>query len=273
MTFLATGFQQVDLSEDQGKLVRCLSDIRNHPFFRSVKEESFELLKISPGDIILEIGCGPLDDVHILAGRCNPGGLVIGSDISSSLVTLAKKASSIPNLSYIRMDGQYSAVRDGICDAVREDRVLQHVQDPQQVIEEMYRVLKPGGRCVLFEPDWENFILDGADEEVTRTVLNFWSDQFACGHIGRKLRRMCLHAGFTDVEVHPRTMIMTTLKEAETIFTVTENANRAASAGCVSQEEADAFQAHLITMDQKGLFFGSFTGYLVSGKKQDLDLS
>ncbi len=95
MTFLATGFQQVDLSEDQGKLVRCLSDIRNHPFFRSVKEESFELLKISPGDIILEIGCGPLDDVHILAGRCNPGGLVIGSDISSSLVTLAKKASIV----------------------------------------------------------------------------------------------------------------------------------------------------------------------------------
>ncbi len=267
MTFLATGFQQVDHSEDQEKLVRCLSDIRNHPFFRSVKEESFELLQISPGDIILEIGCGPLDDVHILAGRCSPEGLVIGSDISSSLVTLAKKAFNIPNLSYIRMDGQYSAVRDGVCDAVREDRVLQHVQDPRHVIDEMYRVLKPGGRCVLFEPDWENFIIDGVDEGVTRAILNFWSDQFACGHIGRKLSRLCQNAGFTDVTVYPRTMIMTTLKEAETIFTVTENANRAAVAGCVSQKEADAFLAHLTEVDRKGLFFGSFTGYLVSGKK------
>ena len=267
MTFLATGFQQVDHSEDQEKLVRCLSDIRNHPFFRSVKEESFQLLQISPGDIILEIGCGPLDDVHILAGRCSPGGLVIGSDISSSLVTLAKKAANIPNLSYIRMDGQYSAVRDSVCDAVREDRVLQHVQNPQQVVNEMFRVLKTGGRCVLFEPDWENFIIDGADEEVTRDILNFWSDQFACGHIGRKLKRLCLNAGFTDVQVYPRTMIMHTLKEAETIFTVSENAIRAASAGCVSQEAADEFIAHLIAMDRKGLFFGSFTGYLVSGKK------
>lgn len=267
MTFLATGFQQVDHSEDQEKLVRCLSDIRNHPFFRSVKEESFDLLQISPGGIILEIGCGPLDDVHILAGRCSPGGLVIGSDISSSLVTLAKKAATIPNLSYIRMDGQNSGVRDGVCDAVREDRVLQHVQNPQQVIHEMYRVLKPGGSCVLFEPDWENFIIDGADETVTRTILNFWSDQFACGHIGRKLRRLCLNAGFSDVQVNPRTMIMHTLQEAEAIFTVSENAMRAASAGCVTEQAADEYITHLTDMDRKGLFFGSFTGYLVSGKK------
>lgn len=267
MTFLATGFQQVDNSKDQKKLVRCLSDIRNHPFFRSVKEESFQLLQISPGDIILEIGCGPLDDVHILAEQCCPGGLVIGSDISSSLVTLAKKATHTPNLSFIRMDGQYSAVREGVCDAVREDRVLQHVKNPEQVIDEMYRILKPGGRCVLFEPDWENFIIDGIDETVTRSIHNFWSDQFACGHVGRKIRRFCLNAGFIDVQVYPRTMIMHTLKEAEAIFTVSENAIRAVSAGQVSQKAAEEYIADLRTMDQKGLFFGSFTGYLVSGNK------
>ena len=268
MTFLATGFEQVDQSDDQEKLVTCLSEIRNHPFFRSVKEESFNLLQISPGDIILEIGCGPLDDVHIMAERCSPGGQVIGSDISSSLVSLAKKNINPPNLSYIRMDGQFSAIRSGVCDVVREDRVLQHVHSPGQVIGEMFQVLKPGGRCVLFEPDWANFIIDGRDEAVTRAILNFWSDQFACGQIGRKLRRLCLNAGFSDVIVYPQTMIISSLKEAEAIFSVTENAMRASAAGLVSQQAAVEFISDLTRLDERGLFFGSFTGYLVVGAKR-----
>lgn len=268
MSFLATGFQQVDQSDDQEKLVNCLSEIRNHPFFRSVKEESFNLLQISQGDTILEIGCGPLDDVHIMAERCSPGGQVIGSDISSSLVSLAKRGNNPPNLSYLRMDGQFSAIRSGVCDAVREDRVLQHVQNPAQVIGEMLRVLRPGGRCVLFEPDWAHFIIDGRDETVTRTILNFWSDQFAGGQIGRKLRRLCLNAGFSDVMVYPQTMIIASLKEAEAIFSVTENAMRAAAAGVVSQQAADEFISDLTRSDERGLFFGSFTGYLVFGAKR-----
>ena len=49
------------------------------------------------------------------------------------------------------------------------------------------RVLKPGGRFVLFEPDWELFIIDHPMTKITRKILNFWADQFMNGWVGSRI--------------------------------------------------------------------------------------
>lgn len=159
------------------------------------------------------------------------------------------------NLSFYQMDGHYQLLKDNCCDAIRENRVLQHVINPELIINEMFRVLKPGGRCVLFELDWETFLSDGEDFNKIRNILNFWSDKFACGHIGRKLRRLFISAGFSNLLVIPKTYIFTSLAEAEIIFTLSENAWLAAESGVISQKEAKEYFRILIIWILKMNFF------------------
>lgn len=275
MTFLATGFQQSD-QDTSGILIACLDAIRSHPFFQLVKEESFDLLQVTEGMRLLEIGCGTGADAWKLADITGSSGLVAAIDPSLVMLENAQGGTSIGQKSessllcpaFVRMDGRDLAFSDSVFDCVREDRALQHIRAPERVISEMLRVLKPDGTFVLFEPDWELFTIDAPDKLVTRKILNFWSDQFMNGWIGRELFRICMDCGAIMVSVHPRTMVLHDLKTCEQIFGIMETVTRTVYAGIITSEEAASWLSSLNDADRAGTFFCSFTGYLVQGRKK-----
>lgn len=65
-------------------------------------------------------------------------------------------------------DAELLEFGDASIDAVNCTRVLMHLARPAQAIKEIVRVLKPGRRMVLSEPDWDAVCLDGADPQITR---------------------------------------------------------------------------------------------------------
>lgn len=275
MTFLATGFQQSD-QDTSGTLIACLDAIRSHPFFRLVKEESFDLLQVTEGMRLLEIGCGTGADAWKLAGMTGRSGLVAAIDPSLVMLKSAQdgtctgqKSDSAPlRPAFMRMDGRDLAFFDSVFDCVREDRALQHIMAPERVISEMLRVLKPDGAFILFEPDWELFTIDAPDRLITRKILNFWSDQFMNGWIGRELFRICMDCGAIMVSAYPRTMVLHDLEFCEQIFGIMETVNRTVHAGIITSEEAAAWLSSISDADRAGKFFCSFTGYLVKGRKK-----
>lgn len=274
MTFLATGFQHTD-SDTSGRLISCLEAITHHPFFQEVKTESFSLLHLTKGMRVLEIGCGIGADAWHLARETGEKGVVAAIDPGIGMLKAASSQFSNPgdpalsfcSPSFIRMDGRLLAFPDGSFDAAREDRVLQHVSNPDRVIAEMLRVLKPGGIFVLFEPDWESFIIDGPDRTITRKIMNFWTDQFQNGWIGRELYRRCKEQGAIDLSLSPRTLVLHELGVANQIFAIRENAFRTSDSGVITRDEAAAWYNSLTDAACSKTFFCSFTGYLVSGKK------
>ena len=48
-------------------------------------------------------------------------------------------------------------------DLCRTERVLMYVDQPEQVLDEMLRVLRPGGMLAFFEFDYEAMIVDAPD--------------------------------------------------------------------------------------------------------------
>ncbi len=185
---LATGFAEVDKNPDIERAASCLRFIEGEPSFSAYKKRSFELMRVSPGDIAFDVGCGLGFDAHRLSGLVSPGGAAVGIDASASLLGSAReKFGRDGDAAFVRADMRKLPIRGESVDAIRCDRVLQHVERPREAIVEMVRALKPGGRLVCAEPDWSTFVIDAHDPAVTRRVAERWRDCFRNPDVGRRL--------------------------------------------------------------------------------------
>ena len=269
MDSFASGFAGVDGAGDAHSFVTYLDLIHSLPFFQECKRQSYEKLAIRPGASVLEIGCGNGVDATILAGMSGPAGQVIGIDVSSTMLASArtrKCAGSVPG--YVLCDASNLAFSDGMFDAVRADRVLQHTKDPSIVLREMARVTRTAGKIVVFEPDWETFILWPGEREVTRNILNFWCDHIPSGWAGRSLYTGFSAAGLSDIEVTPISLVLTSLPLARKIFDLETTTTLAVQAGIVSSRQAETWAEEHSRADAAGHFFSSLTFYLVTGTKR-----
>lgn len=271
MDSFASGFAAVDGAGDAGSFVSYLDLVHSMPFFRECKHRSYRNLAIRPGASVLEIGCGNGVDAASLAGMAGPEGRVIGIDVSSTMVAAARARSSdssLPQPGYLLCDAGQLAFPDRTFDAVRADRVLQHTKDPAAVVREMARVTRTSGTIVVFEPDWETFVICPGNNSVTRRILNFWCDRIPSGWAGRTLYSAFRAAGLSEVSVEPQNLMINDLALAKKIFDLETTASLAVGAGTVSSREAEDWLREQERAGAAGQFFSSLTFYLVTGTKQ-----
>jgi ubiquinone/menaquinone biosynthesis C-methylase UbiE len=113
-------------------------------------------LKAKPRDFILEVGCGAgyvLEKV--------PAGLLFGMDISENILKRAHMRLGKRAL-LIQGNAEYLPFKDCYFDKVYCTEVIEHTLNPQRLIEEMARVVKPEGYIVLSAPNEKiiNFLKD-----------------------------------------------------------------------------------------------------------------
>jgi ubiquinone/menaquinone biosynthesis C-methylase UbiE len=270
MDSFASGFAAVDGTGDADSFVSYLDLVHSMPFFRECKQRSYRNLAIRPGASVLEIGCGTGADAAILAGMAGPEGRVTGIDVSSTMLASARargSGSSAPGPGYLLCDAAHLAFPGTTFDGVRADRVLQHTKDPAAVVREMARVARPSGRIVVFEPDWETFVISPGNRGITRSILNFWCDRIPCGWAGRSLYGAFRAAGLSEVSVEPMNLMINDLPLARRIFDLETTANLAVGSGIISSSEAEAWAGEHERAAAAGQFFSSLTFYLVTGTK------
>lgn len=269
MDYLASGFKNVDQTQDASKYSNCLSLLNSLEFFRVYKQKTFELLALGSGLTVLDIGCGLGEDVLAMSKLVSPVGKVTGVDTSESLLEQARvKLSEVnANVEFLRGDALNLAFNDGTFDRCRIDRTLQHCSDPPRALAEMARVLKDGGLMLAFDNDWETFTFSSRNREVTRKVAHFWCDSFAAGWVGRYLYGYFKECGLVKIKVYPQTLVLTELEVADKVFDLFQSIERAKNAEIISTSEADELVEELQTSAKKELFFCSYTGFIVVGKK------
>lgn len=270
MTYLASGFANVDAANEIQKFTHCLKLLESIEFFQHYKQKTFALLQLIEGTSVLEVGCGTGEDAITLAQRVGNTGRVVAVDRSQAMVEQARESAKGLNLpvEFVLGEAQHLPFEDNEFHAARVDRTLQHICDPQNAIAEMVRVVCRGGRVVAMEPDWETFTVNSENRTVTRRLLNLWCDNFPSGWVGRDLSKYLHRAGLTDIQVSPETLVITQLDLADRVFDLVQTAHRAQQVGLVSQQEEKDWLNELRKLDQSQEFFCSFTGFLVSGKKQ-----
>lgn len=102
---------------------------------------------VRAGERLLEIGCGEGANLHHLRGE---GAIRFGVDYSGAKTAFARRATDAHT---VTADATRLPFTDGIFDAVLIRDVLHHIDDVGGVLAEARRVLRPGGRLTLLEPN------------------------------------------------------------------------------------------------------------------------
>jgi SAM-dependent methyltransferase len=112
------------------------------------REIAIEMLELADDDTVLDVGCGPGNFTRAFAEEV-PHGLVVGLDASAPMLQRAVHETREPNVEYVRGDASDLPFSDASFDAVCCFAALYLIDDPMGAIDEIVRVLKPGGRVAL----------------------------------------------------------------------------------------------------------------------------
>lgn len=232
------------------------------------KRRTFALLDPRPGDQILDVGCDSGDDARTIA-KLVGGGRVVGVDLSAEVIADAQRRSERSGLpvEFHVADAHRLEFPDASFDACRSDRTFQHLKDTRQALRELIRVTRPGGRIVVSDPDWGTLIVDAADREVTRRLLNFRCDTFANGWMGRRLPTLFSECGLQDIVIVPHTLALTDFALADYSFFLRKTVVGARAAGVVTALEATTWLKAVEQASREGRFFGAVTGFIVRGRR------
>jgi SAM-dependent methyltransferase len=107
-----------------------------------------EMLRLSNGDRVLDIACGTGAFSRCFADAVGDG-LVVGVDISPGMMAAAVRRTKNANVAYMRADACAQPFRDGAFDAVCCFGALHLFEQPMRGLDEIARVLGPGGRVAL----------------------------------------------------------------------------------------------------------------------------
>jgi SAM-dependent methyltransferase len=263
-----TAFCDVDGTGYAGDFITYLDQAADH--FGSLKIFTHSLLRVRPGERILDVGCGCGDDLRKLATLVTPNGCAVGIDSSQSMIDEAcqRNAGCELPLQFELGDAGRLRWHSDHFDACRADRVFQHLADPERALNEMIRVLKPGGRVLVVDRDWGMVAVDASDVETTRVVLNRACAGIRNGWIGRGLCGLFKKAGVINAEVQTKSININSFAVADTLLDLRVVLDHAIAEKLVSQDVAAKWLNDLLERDAASKFFATVTLYIACGRKK-----
>ena len=110
---------------------------------------ALDYLALSPGDVVLDIACGPGNFTRQFAAAVGEDGLVVGLDASTTMLERAVHDTAEPNVVYLRGDASRLPFADASLDAVCCFAALHLFAEPFRALDRIAKALSPGGRLAL----------------------------------------------------------------------------------------------------------------------------
>ena len=159
------------------------------------------LAKLSPGEVVLDLGSGGGIDVLLSAKRVGPTGKAYGLDMTDEMLALAnenKRKAGVENVEFLKGEIEHIPLPDDCVDVVISNCVINLSADKDRVLREALRVLKPGGRFAV-----SDVVTRGEMPAEIRQSVLLWVGCVAGALEENEYRSKLASAGFEKIEIEP----------------------------------------------------------------------
>ena len=121
----------------------------------------YERLGLAPGDLLLDLGCGFGRHAY---GAARRGARVVAFDYAEAelkevrntfgAMADAREVGAASLAGAVQGDGTLLPFSDGAYDRIIASEVLEHIENDQAALDELARVLRPGGTIAVTVPAW-----------------------------------------------------------------------------------------------------------------------
>jgi arsenite methyltransferase len=157
------GYPEPELALVPDATVESFAGVANH----------WLLGRIEPGEIVLDLGCGAGTDLLMAAQMTGPTGRVIGVDMTAGMLERARASADEMGIDNVELHEsliESLPLEDASVDIVISNGVIDLVPDKDAVLDEIDRVLRPGGRLQLAD-----IVIHHEVSEDARKRIDLWT--------------------------------------------------------------------------------------------------
>lgn len=164
------------------------------------RKEFLTALALKPGEQVLDVGSGPGLLMADMAPLVGPHGHVTGIDLSDSMLVVShRRLAASPvreRMTILKADATRLPFQDAHFDAAVSTQVYEYVPDVDRALAELYRILRPGGRALILDTDWDSLVWNAEDTSLRDRLIDAWIKRFAHPHLPSTLQQRLRRAGF-----------------------------------------------------------------------------
>lgn len=215
------------------------------------------------GDRVLDIGCGPGFYVTELLETVAADGQVVGVDPSSDMLAVAtQRSEGFANVAFHQGNATALPVPDASFDRALSVQVLEYVDDIPAALAEMRRVLRPGGRLVLWDVDWATVSWYALDRDLMRRALDAFDKHLVHPALPQTLSAHLRDSGFENIRMDGHVFATNELiPEAYGGALVSMLKSYVVDQGGMAPEDAEAWRDEQRGLAAEGRFFFSVTQF------------
>lgn len=179
---------------------RRVEAIYSTPDVAAVREVVLRLLALQPGEQVLDVGAGPGYLALQMARAVLPAGQVDAIDISEPMLAMARarlaRADTPLPVEVQLADARALPFPDATFDVAVATQTYEYVADLPLAFGELFRMLRPGGRALVLDTDWDSIVWHSSDRARMERVLAVWNQHLPNPFLPRTLRAQLTQAGF-----------------------------------------------------------------------------
>ena len=230
-----------------------------------------EALALTPGSDVLDIGSGPGLLLEALAKTVGSSGHAAGVDQSAAMVEAAShRCAAYPQVTVDVGEALKLPYPDESFDAVVSTQVYEYVTDIPAGLQEIRRVLRPGGRAVVLDTDYDSWVIHTEDESRLARIRDAWDEHFVHRGLPRFLGAEMKKAGFRVRQVEAIPMLNVEHHENAFSWHLTRMiAGFSAGRRACTPDDTREWLAELKRLGEAGEYFFSLNRYLFVADREE----
>jgi len=184
------------------------------------------LAELKQGETVLDLGSGGGIDVFLSARRVGPNGKAYGLDMTDEMLALARenqRKAGVQNVEFLKGEIENIPLPDNSVDVIISNCVINLSADKGRVMQEAFRVLKPGGRFAV-----SDVVVRGTMPSEIKRAIELWAGCVAGALEDSDYQSKLRAAGFEQIEIEPTRVY--TAADAQAILAGNEDLDKIAKA-------------------------------------------